>query len=175
MYTMDSEVVDSFLLPFPSAIELVRFPVKEYCLGPSWAYFRTDNDVVFSSRIMKGEFPDCSNVFTIEEGVRVRLPRDTLTDAVGSVASFAEGKIDLDRKIKIEVRKDELVCYGKKEAGWIKKVLPIRYGRSPVEFYINPIFLLQVLDKTSVMVFGKGVAMFYSKKFRHIMSLPIGK
>lgn len=158
------------LIPARNVEELVKFPVTKCCLTKSWCHFGTEDGVMFSSRIMEGDYPDLSGYFTIE-GQRVRLPAE-LRELVASVSFMTDGKVDKDKTISIKVSKDKITCRGeKKQIGEIERDLGFEYAQGEFEVQMNPVFLYEVLEKATIMKVGKDAAMFLSGSFEHLISL----
>jgi DNA polymerase III sliding clamp (beta) subunit (PCNA family) len=169
-YTLSKNIGDEFLVPIQSVIELVKFAVVKYILTKSWVHFKTNDNVIFSSRTQKDKYPDASAFFETE-GTGVRFPKE-MQSVVKSVSVLAEGDIDIDRKIQVSVSSGLITCRGEREVGWIERDLETKYKGRSVTFNINPLFLHQVLDKSTKMTVGENKALFESGKFKHVMVLP---
>ena len=170
MYELEG-IDTSILLPLSSAKELTKFDVKEYSLADSWVHFRTADNVVFSSRVIKEEYPDCAHYFKLEGGDRLRMPKD-LKEAVDAVTLFAEGEI-VDKEIKVSFQEDAIFCIGESKHGWVKKKVPIQYKRKDISFNINPVFFSQILNNITSVLLTKEKALFKSGNFKHILALPL--
>ena len=169
-YTMASPVEDSLLIQGSAVLELIKFEIKEYARGQSWIYFKTEDGVVFASRVIEGEYPDASEFFDFEF-TRFRLP-DNLKQAVEMVSIFAEGDFDIDKKIEVIVKDGKIKCKGEKEIGWAETEADIKLkSEEAIKFAINPIFFSQILDHTTTICCGKDRAMFTTKNFKHLLSL----
>jgi DNA polymerase III sliding clamp (beta) subunit (PCNA family) len=165
-------ISDSVLIPFGAATELVKFNVKLYCHSDSWFHFKTEEGVIFTTRIVKADFPDCLPFFTeVEGGLRLRIPKEA-KESVDALIFFAEGEQDIDKKIKVTFNEGAIFCKGESKLGWVEKKIPIPYKRKPVSFMINPVFFSQILKNIASVTLLKDKALFKSGNFSHILALP---
>ncbi len=171
-YQMKSSTDKEFLIPLSSVVELVNFPVDRFVLSESWVYFSTSEGVVFASRVVNEKFPNVKSLLSsIKEGEEFTFP-DGAKKLVDDVSILAPGEYDLDRIITVKMARGKLVCKGEKATGWIEKEIAADYKGSPLQFFVNPIFLSQILSKSTSILLGQNRALFQSGKFRHLMSLP---
>jgi hypothetical protein len=167
---MLKESMPTFLLKASAAVELVKFPVKEYCIGDSWLHFKTEDGVVFNAIRMIGEdkYPDLAEYFEVE-GSTIQLPQE-LKSVVESIAAMTEAEIELEKTIEIEIRDKKLRCEAKKEKAWAEKFVDIETDEHAL-FHINPVFLAQVLDKSTSATIGEYVVRFEAGSFKHVIAL----
>lgn len=172
MYVYDSKM-DELLIPAKDAMELSKYKVKEYGISDNWVHFRTKDGIVFNCKAMKGEYPykAVSNIFEDDEPT-VSLP-DTLKEAVSSVLILADGDMDINRIIQVEVESGKIICKAEKERGKMEKVVPFDYKGDDFKFAINPIFFNQILQHATGLNLYEDKAMFSSDNFWHIVSLPV--
>jgi len=170
MYELEG-INTSILFPLSSAKELTKFDIKEYCLIDSWVHFKTSDNVIFSSRVVKETYPDCDPYFELEGGSRLRMPKE-LKGAVEAVTFFAAGE-HIDKKITVSFQEDAILCTGESKHGWVKKKVPIKFKRKPITFNINPIFFSEILNNITSARLTKGKALFKSGNFKHVLALPI--
>lgn len=167
-YTMKSRTRQSFLIPGDSALALSKFEVKEYSLGESWAYFRTEDNVVFATRLVNEKYVGVDDLFEFE-GKKIELPED-LKKTVEAVSILAEGDFDIDKRIEVSIENKKIKCRGERDIGWMENTLPIRW-KGKTSFFINPIFFGKILEKTNKMVIGEDRALFEMDNFEHLISL----
>lgn len=169
-YKLPSPVGAITLIPARNIEELVKFPITKFHLTNSWCHFGTDDGVIFSSRVMEGEFPDLDSYFEME-GQRVRLPAE-LQNLVKSVSFMTDGKVDKDKKVHLTISKNKITCKGEKnQIGYIERDLDFEYAQEGFSITINPVFLNEVLEKATIMKVTENVALFVSGAFKHLMSL----
>ena len=79
-----------------------------------------------------------------------------------------------EKKIEIIVDGNKVICKGQKSQGWVEIEEKLEGENEAVSFFINPIFLKQILQKTNSVIIGEGRALFKSDKFEHVMLLSVG-
>jgi len=161
----------SVLIPLVSASKLIQYEVKQFIIDSSWIHFFTEDNVVFSSRILSDEFPECAEAFEVE-GVNLSLPKE-MKDAITSTSIFSEGMTELDRVISIDVKKGKISCKSENQTGKLIKKMKIDYDGPEFSFYANPFFMSQVLEHLTKITVGKSKALFSSGSFLHVMALPV--
>lgn len=174
-YKMAGSIDRKMFIPVQSAVELVKFPVVEYAVTKvegvtAWIHFRTKEHVMFSTRTIGGDYPSVFSHFEME-GKKLTLPKE-LQSAVKYVSVLADGAIDIEKKVKVDVEKDSITCTGACAVGWVSRSIPVEYDGRDFSFQINPIFLHEVLGKSVKVLVGKQSAKFTSGKFKHVMVLP---
>jgi len=169
-YNLEEHTDLSTLIPARNIEHLVRFPVIEFRLTDSWCHFRTEEGVVFSTRVMEGEYPSLDQYFTIE-GKRVRLPSE-IKSLVSSVSFMSDDKVIKDKTVTMVISSGQITCKAeKKDIGMVERDFDFEYAQEGFEIQINPIFLNEVLEKATIMRVNKNAAMFTSGTFNHIISL----
>jgi DNA polymerase III sliding clamp (beta) subunit (PCNA family) len=181
---MEGEM-SSVMLMAKDAQELVKYNVKEYQVGESWAHFKTEEGAVFSTRLpifSPDEYPNVKEM--IEDSyaepvtTRFRIP-DTLKSALQFVIVMARTSEErYNIFVRFSLDKDGLVCTADRSVGKpgtkgkATETIEIDYSGEPVTFWVNPNFLLDVLDKTTKFVVRGGRAFFDRDKFVHMIALP---
>lgn len=169
-YEMNGEVGVGFLIPATSIPALIKFGVTQWSLDKAWVYFKTENDIVFCSRVMTGEFPDTSGLFDVE-GDKFKLPSD-IKKAIEVSSIMAEGEYELDKKIDVVIEEGTIKCRGEKDVGWVETeaTFAMRKGRS-AQFSINPDFFSHILDYAAMVTIGNGTILFKTSNFSHVIAL----
>lgn len=173
-YIMDSSM-DNILLPAKDAAELVKYKVTEYGVSENWAHFRTEDGVIFSCKIMKGDYPfaDLDGLFSEDEPI-LSFPSE-LKEKVAAISSLAEGESETDKSISVVVEKGRITVKAEQERGYVTKTIESDYTGDKFEFLINPIFFGQVLRHAVSFSLNSSKGQFQSDNFYHILSLPIGE
>lgn len=171
MYTMESSIGTQILLPILSSTELESFKPTEFAFKNRRVYFKTEEGGIFSTLTIPEEYPDVTAFFE-GKGEIINLPKQ-LVETLSAVTILAEGLFDIDKKIELVFKKGKLICKSSKETGWIETELPLEYKGGEVSVLINPIFLKQILEKTTEMIMLEGKAIFISGNFSHVMALCI--
>lgn len=170
VYVMDGEITPKVLIPASNVAELVKFDVKKYFISESWAHFQTENGVIFSSRIMEGNYPALHAYLEIS-GEQVKLPAK-LKNLVESITFMVDGKVELDRFMDIYISPNKILCKAvKKNIGEFEKEMEFESGIEELHLVINPGFLIQVLEKATTMTVGENAVLFTSFTFNHSISL----
>lgn len=159
------------LIPLQAVIELVKYEVKKYHIADSWIHFKTDDDLIFSARLMKGDFPDVSELLNLK-GNKIAFPKE-LKEALKLIKVVVEDSMDVvDQKISIAISKNKITCRGEGNIGWAEQDIDCEYKGKDIHFLMNPIFLMDILSRTQEMIIGDGKALFVVDQFKHIMVLP---
>ena len=166
-------VIDDFLITGVSASILTKYPVTKYLKDESWIHFKTEDDIIFSCRVIVDVFPDVGAYFNVE-GLSVVLPKE-LKDVVTSVSVVTDEEFSIDRIISVSMLKKEkiITCSGKGSRGSFERVCALE-GRiqRDVVFDINPAFFSEVLESELEMTLGENHALFVKDSFEHVMCLP---
>jgi uncharacterized protein YbaR (Trm112 family) len=176
-YKMKSKVEKNFLVRAKDVAELVKFEVTEFSMTDNWIHYRTKDDIGFNCRHILEDYPypkKVKTLFEINSGIPVVLP-DTLKPTVDTVAVLAEGDVDINKTILVEIIKDEIKCTAERERGWVEKSVETKYDGPKISFFINPIFLSQVLARTTTFMISaeEHKALFKTDNFTHVIALPM--
>jgi len=168
-YELSKAISDTFLIPARSAEEVVKFKVDKYLLDESWVHFKASSGVIFSCRIVNGVYKDVDKYFEIE-GKEFTLP--DIKKYVDSALIMADGKREFEKKIEMKLSKDQITLRGETETGWIESKVPCSLElEESFKVMINPVFLNEVLNKSTSIILDKGKALFKSENFQHVMVL----
>jgi len=170
-YELSKEIRDTFLIPAKSAEEVSKFKVTKYLLDESWVHFKSDTGVIFSCRIVNGIYKDVDRFFEVE-GKEFVLP-ENIKKYVDSSLVMADGKREFEKKIEMTLSKDQIILRGETETGWIESKVPCQLDlEESFKVTINPVFLNEVLNKSTSIIVREGRALFKSENFQHVMVLP---
>jgi hypothetical protein len=170
-YEMESDMQVKFLIPSRSAEEVTKFDVKEFSLDDSWIHFKSDNGAIFSCRIVAGNYKDV-NPFFQTQGKEFTLPQE-IRKYVDASLIMAEGKREFEKRIEMTVSPKLITIKGETQIGWIESKVPCDIDiEEEFKISINPIFLNEILSKTTKVIVGEGKALFQSENFDHVMVLP---
>jgi len=157
--------------------KLSEMGLSKYIISDSWIHFVTDSGATLSVRKIMGEYPDLQKMIKTFRGkTKVKLP-DELKEAAEIASLTVDTEKTLASTVKIELSKNKLKCVGSSEKGTIEKTSKVDYSGEGVSFSIRPNFLLEVLNKATMMLISNDdrLAMFRSGNFRHLMVLPINE
>lgn len=157
------------LIQASDAKELVNFPVTDMCISDAWCHFITDEDIIFSTRIVEGEFMDVKTPFSqTRGGVEITFP-DSLKEKIDGMLFLTEGDTQLDKYIDIDFTKDLLTCKAKNDRGWVENTVELEYSGEDKFLSINPIFLSQILSQTTTAIVGEVKSVLKAGNFHHIL------
>lgn len=169
-YEMESSIRTNFLITLPSAIELIKYDVVQFYLTDSWAHFKTEEGITFSSRVMKTDFPDVEQHLEVE-GTTIHFPKE-LNDVLDFAKIVINDLNDItEQKVSVHLKKGLIICKGEGNIGWAERRMPFKYKGKDATFIINPTFLKQIIAKASDVTIGGNRAAFSFDKFRHVMLL----
>lgn len=170
-YELSKEIDDTFLIPAKSAEEVSKFHVNKYLLDESWVHFKSDSETIFSCRIVSGFYKDVDRFFEVQ-GKEFTLP-ENIKKYVDSSLVMADGKREFEKKIEMTIAKDRITLRGETEVGWIESKVPCQLDlEESFKVTINPVFLNEVLNKSTSITVREGRALFKSENFQHVMVLP---
>ena len=163
------EHIPTFLLPATSAKQLVKYAATEMAWGKGWIHFKTKEGCVFSCRVIEEDYPDISAILAVE-GTEFQFPK-TIDDILDRAAIFALKGDSKDGDITVSLEKNKITLASKNVAGWVEDSANIRYKGELVSFFINPIFLKEIVPKTRQCVLGKASMRFESDLWEHVVAL----
>jgi len=169
-YTMETAIDKEVLIPARNVVELVSFDIKDYCINENWAHFKTSEGVIFSSRIMAGDYEKDFSPFLDVDAEAFELP-EGFKDIIESITFMTEGDVNIDKVVNLQIKDKKIICRAEKEIGWIEKEVEFNFDHN-VTIQINPNFLSQVLEKATKLKAGEDRALFESGNFKHVIALP---
>lgn len=141
----------------------------------NWTIFSTDprNGPVTYVGVtpFDGTFPDVDAFFTME-GTEITFP-DTLPAVVTEVAHFCDGMFTVDKKLKLQITPEKIICRAENQRVWFEKeITHAQLLDREINIVINPLFFEQILQKTKSAVVGEDRVFFTSNDFEHVLALP---
>jgi hypothetical protein len=172
IYMMEKPMI-AMALPVKSVLDMLNYEITSYGISENWAHFKTDSNIVFSCKLMKGEYP-----FALVEGLFSEAPTDIvfppeLVTVVNSMVTLTEGDGEADRSISLTIENNEIECKAQKELSWITKSVDVEYAGPKIKILINPIFFSQILKRATSCSIINNRGMFFSDNFSHILCLPL--
>lgn len=161
-------------IPGKSAVELINFPVVEYCFSNEWICFRTEEDVVFCCSTINGSFPTekAEKIFaSLEELSTIELPSEDMKQLISDVLILATDESNAGKIVFVRLSNNELFIKTENELGFIEKVMDVDYESEEVSFKINSKLFVQILDKSCEMYIGENVLFFITNNFQHALGL----
>jgi DNA polymerase III sliding clamp (beta) subunit (PCNA family) len=166
----EAKMKKSFLLPASAAIELLSYKtMKKYFISESWVFFKDDAGIVFSAKILSGEYPDVSPFFDIK-GTAIDLP-EKLIESIETASILADGDFTFDKKIEISYKNKKVMCKGvTSDVGWVSSTITCE-TKEELSFQINPFFFKEMLKHSMKAQVSDNGLLFTSANFKHIVSL----
>lgn len=169
------EEMSIFIIPGNSAKEILKLKnLTEYKLGESWIHFRNNEGVIFSSRLMTGEYPieSVDGLFEKnQEGDSFFFPEDfeKTLDRV-SILSFVSEE-DGHQRVTIKNENGELVCVGEREIGRIEDRIKTNIKETFPEIKISPQLLKAILKYTKEFTAKENAILFETATFQHLIAI----
>ncbi len=176
-YELDSKVKDIILIPARDAYELVKYEVVRYGLSEGWVHFQTEDGVIFNCRTMTGEYPfDRMITFFGKQKNEITVPSE-LKDIMKNAVVLADGEVDIAKMVEVTIDKGKIICKSEKERGWMIKEVDCKYKGEKLSFFVNPIFMAQVLESVTTLALVQGKehpnkCYFTQDNYQHIIALP---
>uniref|UniRef100_A0A6M3XSB0 Putative DNA polymerase n=1 Tax=viral metagenome TaxID=1070528 RepID=A0A6M3XSB0_9ZZZZ len=170
MVNMAEEVPSPFLLPGKAAEALVKHNPTHYHLDKNWLHFKDNaSGMLFSVRRVEAEIPDVSDFLEVG-GEQIELPAE-LAEAIDRSKLMTEGDHVIDLRVSLSLGDGQLVCRGEKDLGWIEETMECEYEGDPINLVMNPMFLAQILERTSLITIGENSCLFEEDGFTHVVAL----
>jgi|GEM_PF-6391683 len=167
-------VDDPMLLPRTATKELVNYPVTEYSVPVDGrVHFRTEDDAIFSTSMMTGKFLDISEFFNIE-GQTVELPSAPLLEALKCAMPLVKQERSV-RSVTISISGTTLFVNASGARGSLNQRVLLEQNTPDIKFMINPIFLGDILEKSTTATVGRDRILFSREdgKFIHIVARSV--
>lgn len=128
-----------------SAIKhITSLGVTEFSETSNWLHFRTGS-LVFSCRRYVEDFPDLAGILEVGEAIKTSLPKG-LADAADKAAVFSAENTD-NNQIFLSLSQGRLKVRGEGVSGWYWETKRMNYDGPPLEFYISPELLIDLLKR----------------------------
>jgi hypothetical protein len=159
-----------FLIQAEDGKELVKFPIVEMCISDKWCHFITDDDIVFSTKLVGNEeFLNFSAVFKeAESATKLEFPV-SLKDKIEKMLFLTAGDTQLDKFIDMEIVDNTLTCKASSERGWVEQTVDVDYSGEKIVLCLNPIFLSQVLSETTTVSITEKRSFLHAGNFQHVL------
>lgn len=168
-FILNKKIFHPLLIPALAVKELIDHDPTRYQIDDNWLHFKNKEESIFSIRIFSGEYPDISDLFSVE-GCEIDLPSN-LRDSLDKAQILTRTEFEQDMQVSLKIEPGYVVCRGEGVVGWMEEKIETDYKGSDFEIKINPLFLEQVLSLTSKTVIGDRSILFRGDNFEHVISL----
>lgn len=174
-YKMESDINIKITIPLSSIQELVDLNMEKFSESDSWLHFSTKDNIRFSTQQIVGEYPDVLTHLTIDEKLQesIHLPTST-HKIIENLVSLSEGEGVLEKILWISLSENNITFKAERKGlSWVERNEDMDYHGKDINFSINPVFLLQILEKSDIINLYNSVATFNTESFHHLMNLPV--
>ena len=171
IYKMKEKMIseEQILIPATAIPKILQFSIKDYSVASGWIHFKTEENIIISSRLLQEQYPDVSSFFDIQ-GETILFPKQ-IKNIISSLYVFSVSSLEINRTISLIFDKEFLVCRAEKEIGWIEKKIPC-LSKKEFCILINPVFLSQIFEKTiSKVILSEDRILLTSDSFSHLIAL----
>lgn len=174
-FKLDRKFDHPLLIPATAAKDLLDYKPKSYGFTLGWVHFEMEDGVIFSCRVMEGNYPH-ERIDEIINSIKtkqiVKLPGD-MKDILGRAGIFSaprEVRSDADNRVTVIFTPGRMTIKGEGDAGWFEETARVVYDWEEVEFDANPELLEDILSHTEEMAIGKSILKFDTPSFVHVVS-----
>lgn len=158
--------VDPMFIKASEINKLSAMNPKKYAISKAWIHFKSADGCVFSIRRVNGDFPDMLSVFEFK-GTKVTIPKKALEGT-----EIASSLVDsISPAIKVTIQKGFMIISVKSESGSSTHKSKLKYSGKTIEFTLNPLFLKEMLAKSTTIDITEGKAKLETENFSLVTSL----
>ena len=159
---------DPILLPASVVKSLIKYDVKKLSHSPGWIHFHADDGLIFSARVLAGNFPPVDQFFNVK-GNGLHFPSGIL-EILDRAGVFTVGSTNGDF-VSVTVEDRIMTIKGEGDYGWLQETANCKYRGDKIEFSVDPAFLIDILKDLKKCVVGDGALLFEGDNFKHVVSL----
>jgi len=169
----DTEDADiETLVPATNLLSIAKENIVGVATDDTWMHFKTDEDVILSSRIVNEEYVDLDEHLPDEsEASLIQFPQE-IKEVLNRADVFSKDSITSERNITVSIQAKKLTISAQNESGWFEETIDIDSKKS-FEFTINPEFLRDVLNLSNEVYIVDDMLMFKDDNSTHLIKLDI--
>jgi len=180
-FKMDSPIVTpisvkEIFISGKDAVELVKFPVSEYCTDGKWMHFRTEEGATFSCQLMFGKFPigEMIPVYAEKRELpHMELPKELKAVVDNATVLASDDYVRTGKAVRLSICNKEITVEATNDLGGVEKTVPCDYDGDEICLDINSRLLSQILDRATSFRRDGEMLHFLSGPFQHIlMAIP---
>lgn len=163
--------IGTLLIPATSAVEAGKLDPIEVCQGDGWVHYRNEDKTIFSTRVLKENFVDTSNILSKQKGgIKLNFPKELL-EVLEKAQIFANRKNVIDESVDVILKKNSITISSKSDNAWFKEKLDIKYKGKDFEFRITPYLLQDILKETLECTLYNDRLRFNSEHWTYVTAL----
>jgi len=165
--------LDNVLIPGRTVEQLLKYEVKKVAESPGWLHFKTEDETIFSCRIIEGKYITLSPIFQ-GQGEKITFP-EKIKDILEKASVFSKRELLLNETVSISLDDKKAYIRAEGESGWFEEEINARYSGEPITFHANPAFLQEICEKLQTCHLAEGKIKFIGENWEHVVALQKGK
>jgi DNA polymerase III sliding clamp (beta) subunit (PCNA family) len=166
--------LESFLIPARSVRELLKLTPEKIALSTGWVHFRSSSGTEISFRRYAEKYPDTSGILRQKTPNQLTFPRSIL-EILERAAAFFKRDDELEECITLSFGDGRVKISSESEAGWFSERVKVEFSGDPVDLYIAPTLLKDILAQSLECSFNDRVLRFTGENWTYLVSLMVGK
>ena len=169
-YKIQTPIEESFLVPAKALKNMMSLDMKEISETSNWVHFQNEDGLVFSCRRYLEPFHNLSKIFKVK-GQTIVLPKG-LVEAAKNASIFSDESAMTDL-IKITLKPNKLIIFGKGVTGDYKEGKKIKYDGKTFSFKISPGLLMRLVKDYNECILSPTRLKIKIGKFKYVTLLSI--
>jgi len=161
--------LDNVLIPGRTVERLLRYEIKRVSESPGWLHFKTEDETIFSCRIIEGEYPNLTPILQMQ-GEKIIFP-EKIGKVLEKASVFSKREFLLDETVSIRLDNKKARIRAEGESGWFEEEINARYLGEPITFHVNPVFLQEICEKLQTSYLAEGRIKFVGENWGHVVAL----
>lgn len=165
---LDSKVEDEIIMPANAARFFSDYSFVNYNLTNGWVHFQTQDGLIFSVRLVYGNYPSVDEFFEVT-GEELLFPNN-IVEILEKSGVFTAGSQSGDF-VNISVANKKMTITGNGDHGWYEGFANCRYNGEEIKFCVDPSFLVDVLKDLKKCTISDTSLLFEGDGFHHLVAL----
>jgi DNA polymerase III sliding clamp (beta) subunit (PCNA family) len=138
-----ASIISSVLAIKPTAISVTG----------NWVHFKNEDNVVLSSRVLEGKFPDTEHLLKVS-GIEAKFPtEEQIKEVIERAKVFAKRELEINESLNIQFSKGSCKISSQSEYGWFRESVKVA-SKQEFSFDITPYLLQDILSETGEFIFN---------------------
>ncbi len=164
-----SAEMQDVLIPATAVRELTKLAVKQIAYGEEWILFRTDDDTVFSCRMLSESYPNTSHLMEVK-GQKITFS-NRMSEILERAMIFTKQEHQFDEELEVVLTEGQVTVKGKNDYGWFEESAREKYKGEQASFRITPSLLKNVLTRSNTCTLGKERIKFQDQDWQYVAGL----